>query len=92
MAPVWALLIAPTPLTSAEPCPDVKVVFARGTSEPPGLGGIGESFADSLRSHVGSKSLGVYPVNYPATTDFPTAIDGITDADNHVESMAASCQ
>ena len=33
----------------------------------------------------------MYPVNYPATTDFPTAIDGITDAGHHVESMAANC-
>jgi cutinase len=91
VAPVWALLIAPVPSVSAEPCPDVEVVFARGTTEPPGVGGIGESFVDTLRAHVGAKSLDVYPVNYPATTDFPTAIDGITDAGNHVEQMAAAC-
>ncbi len=90
-APIWLLVIAPVPSASAEPCPDVEVVFARGTSEPPGVGGIGQNFVDTLRSRVGGKSLGVYPVNYPATTDFPTAIDGINDAGHHVESMAASC-
>nr|WP_304441335.1 cutinase family protein [Mycobacterium sp. 852002-51057_SCH5723018] len=91
VAPFWALLIAPVPSASAEPCPDVEVVFARGTNEPPGVGRIGQDFVDTLRSRVGSKSLGVYPVNYPASTNFPTAIDGITDAGHHVESMAASC-
>jgi cutinase-like protein len=91
MAPVWALLIAPLPSASAEPCPDVEVVFARGTTEPPGVGGVGQHFVDTLRSHVGAKSLGVYPVNYPATTDFPTAIDGIADAGTHLEHMAATC-
>ncbi|HTY31411.1 cutinase family protein [Mycobacterium sp.] len=90
-APIWVSAIAPVPSASAEPCPDVEVVFARGTSEPPGVGGIGQHFVDTLRSRVGDRSLGVYPVNYPATTDFPTAIDGITDAGHHVESMAASC-
>jgi len=67
------------------------VVFARGTTEAPGVGDIGQNFVDTLRSHVGAKSLGVYPVNYPASTDFPTAIDGINDAGTHVESMAATC-
>ena len=90
-APVWALLLAPVPTAAAEPCPDVEVVFARGTNEPPGVGGIGQTFVDTLRSHVGTKSLGVYPVNYPATTNFPTAVDGISDAGTHVESMAARC-
>ncbi len=87
----WAPLIAPVPFASAEPCPDVEVVFARGTTEPPGVGRVGQSFVDTLRSHVGTKSLGVYPVDYPATTDFPTAVDGITDAGTHLEHMAAAC-
>ncbi len=91
MAPFWALLIASVPTASAEPCPDVEVVFARGTTEPPGVGRVGQNFVDTLRSHVGTKSLGVYPVNYPATTDFPTAVDGISDAGTHVEHMAAAC-
>jgi cutinase len=90
VAAIWALA-APVPAASADPCPDVEVVFARGTTEPPGVGGVGQNFVDTLRSHVGAKSVGVYPVNYPATTDFPTAVDGISDAGTHVEHMAASC-
>lgn len=44
-----------------------------------------------MRTKVGDKSLGVYPVVYPASTNFPTAVDGIRDAANHIESMAANC-
>jgi hypothetical protein len=87
----WAPLGAPVPSASAQPCPDVQVVFARGTTEPPGVGPTGQEFVDSLRARVGTKSIGVYPVDYPATTEFPTAMDGISDASVHVRSMAANC-
>src|ERR1700741_1402635 len=79
------------PVASADPCPDVEVVFARGTFEAPGVGGIGQSFVDAVRSKATGKSVSVYPVNYPASTDFPTAVQGIRDAANHIEATAASC-
>ncbi len=43
------LLSVPVPFASAQPCPDVDVAFARGTGEPPGVGGIGQAFVDALR-------------------------------------------
>ena len=46
---------------------------------------------DALRAQVGTKSIRVYPVDYPATTDFPTALDGVRDASAHIESTAANC-
>ena len=87
----WAVLGVSIPSASAEGCPDVEAVFARGTTEAPGVGAIGQAFVDSLQSKVGPKTFGVYAVDYPATTDFPTAVDGIRDAGDHVESMAATC-
>lgn len=98
-AVVCGALVAGTsvPTAAAEPCPDVDVVFARGSGEAPGVGGIGQPFVDALRSQVGGRSLTVYPVNYPASTDFSspdfplTVIDGIRDASSHIESMAANC-
>ncbi|WP_414687523.1 cutinase family protein [Mycobacterium sp.] len=96
-ATALAIITAPTPFASADPaaangaCPDAEVVFARGTNDPPGLGDVGQAFVDSLRSKVGGKSLGVYPVNYPASMDFSTGLDGINDAGTHVEQMAANC-
>ncbi len=87
----WAVLVVSVPSASAADCPDVEAIFARGTTEAPGVGAIGQVFIDSLQSKVGPKTFGVYAVNYPATTDFPTAVDGIRDAGDHVESMAATC-
>jgi len=55
---------------SAGSCPDVEVVSARGTDEPPGVGSVGQAFIDSLRSKIPGRSVGVYAVNYPATGDF----------------------
>lgn len=93
-----ALLSAPVPAASAEPCPDVDVVFARGTGEPPGVGGVGQAFVDALSSRVGGKSVGVSPVNYEASGDFNggiafarTFVDGIKDAGSHIESTASNC-
>ena len=95
----WALVCAPLPAASAEPlpnvsspaCSDVEVVFARGTGEPAGLGGVGQAFVDSLKSKVGAKTVAVYPVQYPATVDFQRAVDGINDAAAHIQATAAAC-
>ena len=85
-----ALIALPT--AGAAPCPDVEIVFARGTTEPPGVGGIGQAFVDSLRSQVGGRSVGVYAVNYPASNDFGTSTPaGRDDTSAHVQYMAANC-
>lgn len=93
-----ALMNAPAPIASADPCPDAEVIFARGTGEPPGVGGIGQAFVDALRAKAGAKSVAVYPVNYQASGDFAdgiqfalTVIDGIRDATNHIQTVAAQC-
>jgi cutinase len=68
------------------------VVFARGTNEPPGVGGVGQAFVDALRSQVPGRSVGVYAVNYPATDAFASSsFAGAGDARAHIESMAANC-
>lgn len=88
----WAALLCPPISTSAASCPDVEVTFARATTEPPGVGGVGQEFIDSLRSQVGGRSVGVYPVNYPADEDFgPSASAGAADAHAHVQSTIANC-
>jgi cutinase len=91
------LLGVPVPAASADPCPDVDVVFARGSGEPPGVGSVGGQFVDALRSQAGGRSVAVYPVNYEASTDFgnpdfpKTVIAGIRDAGAHIQSMATTC-
>lgn len=87
----WALAGPSVPSASAQPCSDVEVVFARGTGDPPGVGPTGQAFVDALRPQVGEKSLDVYPVNYPATDQWATGVDGVRDAGAHVVSMAGTC-
>ncbi len=77
------------PLASAS-CPDVEVVFARGTDEPPGVGKVGQAFVSSLRQNT-RKSIGAYAVNYPASKDFLAATEGANDASSHVQQMARNC-
>jgi cutinase len=86
-----AMTFAVAPSASAEPCPDIEVVFARGTNDAPGLGRPGQAFADALRSQVGGRTLTTYAVNYPANYDFLAAADGAADATNHISQMALTC-
>lgn len=76
---------------AAESCPDVEVVFARGTAEPAGVGVVGQGFIDALQADLGGKRVGVYAVNYPASYDFLKATDGARDASAHVQQTAATC-
>ncbi len=92
------LLLAPAvvgpafaPTAHAQGCPDIEVVFARGTNDTPGLGRVGQAFVDSLRGQVGGRSVGAYAVNYPATFDFLAAAGGANDASAHIQYMMANC-
>jgi len=86
-----AIAAVPTPVASAATCPDVEVVFARGTSEPAGPGFVGRSFVDALRGELGDKTVGLYAVNYPATHSWPTAVVGVNDASARIRQVAAEC-
>lgn len=83
------LMTAPT--AAAEGCPDIEVVFARGTTEAPGLGLVGGSFVSDLRGKVGGRSVGAYAVNYPASYDFLAAANGANDASAHIQYMMGAC-
>ncbi|MCG7609742.1 MULTISPECIES: cutinase family protein [Mycobacterium] len=84
-------VITPAPAQAA-PCPDVEVVFARGTNEPPGLGSVGGPFVDDLRARVAPRTVDAAAVDYPATNDFNTSTPaGTAAARSLIESVAASC-
>lgn len=99
VAATAAFLVAPIPSATAQGCPDVEVVFARGTGEAPGVGGVGQAFVDAVRTQSAPRSVNVYPVNYAASSDFTgdriafarTVVDGIRDAGMHIEATAANC-
>ncbi|MCX2931088.1 cutinase family protein [Mycobacterium sp. CVI_P3] len=87
-------VLSPTtaaPAAHAGTCPDVEVVFARGTSEPAGIGRVGQALTDSLQSQLGGRTVSTYGVNYPASYDFLGAADGANDATNHIAATAAQC-
>lgn len=86
-----ALFDAALPSASAAPCPDVEVIFARGTGEAAGVGPTGDAFIAALQPRLGAHSVGVYPVNYPASDQWATGVDGVRDAGAHVLSTAQAC-
>ncbi|GAA1430973.1 cutinase family protein [Mycobacterium cookii] len=76
---------------AGDSCANVEVVFARGTLEAPGVGATGQAFVDALNPRLQGKSVDVYGVDYPASLDFGRATDGIADASNRIQSIAANC-
>ncbi|WP_123029331.1 cutinase family protein [Mycolicibacterium stellerae] len=82
--------LAFAPVASAD-CPDIEVIFARGTDDTPGLGAVGGAFVNALQGKVGGRSVGSYAVNYPADYDFLAAAQGANDASAHVQYMMGAC-
>ena len=82
LSPVTAAATA-----QAAPCSEVEVVFARGRTEPPGTGLVGEAFVDALRAKT-DKNVGFYAVNYPADTE---VLQGATDMSRRIQYVAANC-
>ena len=86
------LLLTPySAIASADDCPDVEVVFARGTNEPPGLGRVGDAFVDSLRQQTGGMKIDTYGVNYAASKLQLHGGDGANDTINRVKQAVAKC-
>ncbi|HTF08989.1 MAG TPA: cutinase family protein [Asanoa sp.] len=75
------------PEAAAAPCPDVQVLFARGTDEPPGLGQVGDAFVQGLRDRTG-RDIAASAVNYPAHQDIGP---GVNDLTGQLNSIANRC-
>lgn len=93
---ISAVVLAAACLAGAAPaqaadCPDVELIFARGTSEPAGLGRVGQALNDQLSTTLGGRTLGAYGVNYPASYDFLAAADGAADATNRMVAVSQNC-
>jgi cutinase len=87
-----ALTVAgPAPVAAAQGCSDVELIFARGTSEPGGIGRVGQALADQMRPLLGGRTLSTYGVNYPATYDFLTTANGANDVTARIASVSAQC-
>lgn len=82
---------ASMPVASADDCPDVEVIFARGTNEPPGLGRVGDAFVDSLRQQTGGLNILPYGVNYAASKLQLHGGDGANDTIDRVKKSVEKC-
>ena len=98
LTPVLVLLVVGTAVMTTQPpraaaadCPDIEVVFARGTDEPAGIGVVGQALVDSLQPMVKGKSIRAYAVKYPASYDFLAVAAGANDASAHAQATARSC-
>ncbi len=90
VAGLWSLPLAAE--AGAQPCPDVQVLFARGTNEPPGVGIVGQSFADALSTKVSGRSVTVSAVDYPASDNYlSSAANGSDDAQAQIQNVVANC-
>lgn len=81
---------AAAPTASAFDCPDVEVIFARGTNEPAGLGRVGDALVDSLRQQTGLNIL-PYGVNYAASKLQLHGGDGANDTIDRVKKSVETC-
>lgn len=79
------------PIASADECPDVAVIFARGTGEPPGVGKVGQAFVENLIPRLNGRTIETFAVNYPASFDFLEAADGAEAAAEQVVAVASRC-
>lgn len=80
------------PQAAAAPeCPDVEVIFARGTDEAEGIGQVGRAFVNTLKPMLEGRSIGTYAVEYPASFDFLEAAAGANDMSRRIKSRVADC-
>lgn len=82
----------PAGSAAADPCPDVALIFARGTGEPPGIGRVGQGLLDALVPRLGGRTIETFAVDYPASFDFLTAAEGADEAAAQIVAVASRCQ
>ncbi|MFG1921359.1 cutinase family protein [Cryptosporangium sp. NPDC048952] len=83
------LALAASPATAA--CSDVQVVFARGSTEAPGLGILGRPLVSAIQQQLPGLTVDSYAVDYAANISQTSAGPGATDMTNHIKEVAAAC-
>ena len=96
---VLSILVGGIALTSggaatatAETCPDVEVVYARGTDTTPPVDFVGQAFVNAFSAQIPGRTISVYGVDYPATLNLgPSTAKGAAQAWVHIVNRAAEC-
>ncbi|WP_193046146.1 cutinase family protein [Mycolicibacterium baixiangningiae] len=82
-----ALLPPTAAVASAQSCPQAELIFARGRTESPGAGVIGNALISALRDKT-DKDIDLYSVQYPADTEIDV---GANDMSSRIQDMAGRC-
>jgi cutinase len=85
-----AAACATAPLPRAAGCPDVEVIFARGTNQPAGLGRVGQPFVHAMVSGLPGRTVRSYPVDYPADSGQHFE-PGATDIIRRLTAVTTAC-
>jgi cutinase len=72
-------------------CPDVELVFARGTGEPQGLGIVGRPLAGALAAELPGRTVRSFAVVYAAASNQASAGPGATNMSQRVAQVAQAC-
>lgn len=72
-------------------CPDVEVLFARGSGELPGLGIVGEPLVDAITNGLSELQVSAYAVEYLADLAQTSAGSGADDMTSHLVATAERC-
>lgn len=72
---------------SAQSCPQAELIFARGRTESPGAGVVGNALISALRNKT-DKDIDLYSVQYPADTEVDV---GANDMSSRIQDMAGRC-
>lgn len=92
MSAVISVCALNAPVAKAITCPDVEVIFARGTGDSPGLGFVGKAFVDSLKWKLIGRKVSSYGVDYPASWNYSKSANaGAIDANKHAQFIAGMC-
>lgn len=83
------IAFAASPATAA--CSDVQVVFARGSTEAPGLGILGRPLVSAVQQQLPGLTVDSYAVDYAANVSQTSAGPGATDMSDHITEVAARC-
>jgi cutinase len=86
-----ALVVGGPASTARADCPNVELIFARGTAEPPGLGLTGDALLAALQPALHGRNVQAYAVDYPASYNFLTTGDAANDARDHIAQMVDQC-
>lgn len=84
-------LTTATGASAATACPDVELVFARGTGEAPGLGIVGRPLERALADALPDRSVVATAVDYAASSSQASAGPGSGDMVAKVRARAATC-